>query len=223
MPSVPLPNFSKGEISPDLYGRIDTPQYSSALKTCNNFVVLKYGGVTFRPGTRLVGTTDDPEAASRLIPFRFSFDQSYALLFMHGIMRPIANGGFVVEQDTQITDINPLGLTTILTIPFHGYEVGDRLYLAGITGMTELNGRIVTVVGSTDADHIEIDVDSRDFENFISSDGTLNVGAPPAPPTPPVIPPVVLPPDPPPTTPQGGYDYEWRYGYYPPWYIPPEY
>ena len=53
--NLTLPNFSKGEIAPALYSQIDTQQYSAALKICKNFIVQRYGGVTFRPGTRFCG------------------------------------------------------------------------------------------------------------------------------------------------------------------------
>ena len=60
-----------------------------------------------------------------------------------------------------------------------------------------------------DADTITIDIDSTGFGAFISSNGTLNVGAPPAPPAPPVVPPVVDPPAEPEVGGGGGYDYRW--------------
>lgn len=47
-------NFSKGEISEELIGRVDVPAYQTALRRARNVVILKYGGVTKRPGTRLV-------------------------------------------------------------------------------------------------------------------------------------------------------------------------
>lgn len=209
MPRTLLPNFSKGEVASDLHGRVDTGQYSTALKTARNWIVLKYGGITFRPGTRMVGKWDDPGRPLRLIPFQFSIDQAYVLAMGQGIMRPVARGGFVVEQNTQITGIT-LGSTTTLTIPFHGYSVGDRLIFEGIEGTVELNNRFVEVVGVPNANTITLGLDSTGFGAFVSSDGTLNVGAPPAPPAPPVVPPVVNPPPPPDVGGGGGYDYDWR-------------
>jgi hypothetical protein len=208
-----LPNFSKGEIGPNLYGRIDTPQYAAGLKLARNFLVQKYGGVTFRPGTKLVGEWDDSENDLRLVPFQFSIEQAYVLTMGQGFMRPAALGGFVIEQNTKITAIT-LGNPTTLTIPFHGYAVGDRIYLYGIEGTVELNGRTVNVLTAPDASTVTVDIDSTGFAAFVSSDGTLNAGPPPTPPTPPVVPPVVDPPsDPDITIP----------GYDPPWWKLPEY
>lgn len=47
-------NFSKGVISDELVARIDVAAYASGLKRAENVIILKYGGVTKRPGTRLV-------------------------------------------------------------------------------------------------------------------------------------------------------------------------
>lgn len=210
MAKAALTNFSKGEIAPELYGRIDTGQYSAGLKVARNWIVQKYGGITFRPGTRLVGKWDDPTEPLRFFPFQFSIDQAYVLVFGQGFMRPVANGGFVIEQDTEITNIT-LGSTTTLTIPFHGYSVGDRIYLSGITGTTELNGRFVEVASVPDDDTITIDINSTGFGAFVSSTGTLNTSPPAPPPTPPVVPPPVDPGGEVEVGGGGGFDYEWRF------------
>ena len=194
--TVAIPNMSKGEIAPALYGRIDTGQYAAGLKRCRNFIVQRYGGVTFRPGTRLVGKIDDPTKPFRLAPFQFSIDQAYALLLGQGTMRPMAMGGFVLEQDTKITGATQ-ATQCVLTVPFHGWAVDDRIYLTGITGMTELNGRFATILAVSDASHVTIDVDSTRFAAFVSSDGVANSAPPAPPPTPPVIPPIVVPSEPP--------------------------
>jgi hypothetical protein len=47
-------NFSKGEIAEELIGRVDVAAYQTALRRARNVTVLKYGGVTKRPGTRFV-------------------------------------------------------------------------------------------------------------------------------------------------------------------------
>lgn len=215
MPRVALPNFSKGEIGPELYGRMDTGQYSAGLKLARNWIVEKYGGISFRPGTRIVGKWDDPSQPLRLLPFQFSIDQAYLLAMGQGIMRPIANGGFVIEQNTKITAIT-LGTTTALTVPFHGYSVGDRVFLNGIAGTIELNGRFAEVLTVPDADTITINIDSTGMTPFVSSDGTLNSAPPPPPPPPPTVPPVT----PTPTSPEvgggGGSDYDWERDYYVP-------
>lgn len=56
-----------------------------------------------------------------------------------------------------------------LTIVAHGYSVGDRILIAGITGMTQLNtwtARVVTVVG---ANEIVIDVNTTAFTAYAAN------------------------------------------------------
>src|SRR3546814_20854217 len=72
-------NFSKGELAPALHGRFDVESYSSAAKKVRNAFVLKYGGLSKRPGTRLVAEVLDAENDVRLIPFQVSLDKSYPL------------------------------------------------------------------------------------------------------------------------------------------------
>jgi len=206
---IPLPNFSKGEVAPALYGRIDTGQYNAALKTARNFLVQKYGGVTFRPGTRLVGAADGDV---RLVPFQFSIDQSYVLAMGQGQMRPVALGGFVLEADLKIEDASQSD-PCVLTISNHGYAPGDRLYLAGIEGMVELNGRFVTVVAVPTGNSVAIDVNSGSFTPFAASTGAVHAEAPEPQPVDPVVPPVVLPPPDPYVGGGGGYDYDWHSPY----------
>jgi hypothetical protein len=137
-------SFTKGEFSPALYGRIDLALYGLGLRTCKNFIVRQYGGVSNRPGFAFVGESKDSSKRSRLIPFAFSTVQQYALEFGHLTMRVIKDGGYVTEAGKAITgatQANPV----VLTIAGHGYSTGEDIYLAGLVGMTELNGRTLRV------------------------------------------------------------------------------
>ena len=195
-------NFSKGEISEELVARVDVPQYATALRRARNVVILKYGGVTKRPGTRLVAEVYDDSAPVRLMAFQFSLTQTYALELGQGYMRPAAMGGMVIEERLTIEGVTP-GATTIIEAAYHAYEVGDQVYFEGVEGMVELNGRVGRVVSVPDSGHYEIDVDSSGFSAFTGDTGgtTRTAPAPPPPPPPPVPPP---PPPPPPPDVGGG-------------------
>ena len=195
---VALPNFSKGELAPLLWGRVDAPQYSAGLRRARNFIVQRYGGVSFRPGTRLVGKVDDPTQPVRLAAFQFSIDQAYVLVMGQGGMRPVANGGFVLEDDLKITAITKAANAQV-TAAFHGYAVGDRVYFANVVGMVEINGRFGKVLSVPTANTFTVDIDSTGFSTFVSSGGIVRTGSPTPPPVPPVVPPVV-PATPPPDT-----------------------
>ena len=66
-------NFTGGEISPRLRGRVDLTKYTSSLAHCENFIVFPHGGVTKRSGTRFVAEVKDSSKYTRIIPFIFSF------------------------------------------------------------------------------------------------------------------------------------------------------
>lgn len=190
-------NFSKGEFAPELYGRIDIPQYGAGAKELTNFIVQRYGGATFRPGFELVAEVDDITIRRRMIPFQYSIEQAYILHLEHNEMRVLANGGYILEEDDLAIQSVAIGLQTTLEIPFHDFAVGDKLYFDGVEGMVQLNNRFLLVTAVPDADHVTVDVNSVDFDAFVSSTGILRVAAPPPPPAPPATPT----PAPPTTTP----------------------
>jgi hypothetical protein len=101
-------SFTSGELSPSLYGRVDFAKYYTALKTCRNFIVRQYGGVSNRPGTRYIATPKySGTKAIKLIPFQFSTIQTYVLEFGDYYMRVIMNGGYVLSGG------NPVEIVTI--------------------------------------------------------------------------------------------------------------
>lgn len=197
-------NFSKGELSEDLLGRIDVSAYSTGLKRARNVIILKYGGVTKRPGTRFVAEVFKDQGV-RLVPFQFSLTQTYALELGQAYMRVLAGGAKVIEEKLTITDIIK-GATTTIEAAYHAYEEGDEVYFEGIEGMTELNGRTLAVLAGGTADTFIVDIDSTGFGDFTADTGGLptRVGPPPPPPPPPPVPPPAPPPPPPDTGGGGG-------------------
>jgi len=137
-------SFAAGEIAPAVQARVDNVKYASGLKTCRNFMVMKSGGATNRPGTSFVGEVNDSDGGPvRLIPFVFNNDQTYVLEFGNMYMRVHRNGAQVMltaQNITAITNANPCVVT------YSGsdtYANDDEVYISGITGAigTYLNGR----------------------------------------------------------------------------------
>ncbi|KEZ00494.1 hypothetical protein AI27_02020 [Sphingomonas sp. BHC-A] len=187
------PNFAKGEIGPDLYGRFDVDAYGTALRKARNVFVLKYGGLMKRPGTRLVSEVLDASQPTRLIPFQFSIEQAYALEFGHGYMRVAAAGGLVLNQELQITAITNESQAQV-TAAYHGYSVGNRVFLSGIAGALgeQLNNRFFPVVAVVDAHNFRIGADTSGMAAFSgASGGAVRTSAPAPDPADPVIPPPV--------------------------------
>lgn len=199
-------NFSKGEIAPRLYGRFDVDAYAAALKRARNMIVMKYGGITKRPGTRLVAEVLDATRPVRLVPFQFSLTQTYALEFGHGYVRPCAAGGVVLAEELRLADVSNEPQAR-LTAAYHGYAEGDQVYLTGISGSIgeRLNGRFWRVVAVVDADHFIIDADTSALDVFAGATGGITRTAPPAPdPETPDVPPPAPQPEPPATGGGGG-------------------
>ena len=192
-------NFSRGEIAPHLYGRFDVEAWNSAVRKARNVIVLKYGGLTKRPGTEMVAEVLDRSSGNRLLPFQFSLTQTYALEMGQGYMAPMAAGGRIVEQELAITNITN-AVNAQITAAFHGYQVGERVYLSGIEGPlgTVLNGRVWRVVSAIDQNRFTINANTTGVGAFISAEGGITRTVDPAPPPPPPVVPDPTPPPPPP-------------------------
>ncbi len=85
-----LTNFTAGEISPRLDGRVDVSKYFNGCRRLENFHVHPHGGATRRSGFRFVALSGDQQGASLLVPFEFNAQQTYILEFGQG-----ASGGYM--------------------------------------------------------------------------------------------------------------------------------
>jgi hypothetical protein len=163
-----LMSFVKGEISPEIESRFDLPAYQTGLRQATNVKIKKTGGVSKRMGTRFVAQAISD--AAKLIAFQFNDDQGYALELGQAYMRPLALGGTVLEEGLLVTAITNAA-TAQITAAFHGYAVGDQIYLAGIEGMPDINDRFLTVLSVSDDDNFTVDYDSTASGTFTGSGG----------------------------------------------------
>lgn len=92
-------NFTAGELSPRLMGRVDIARYANGAKVIENGVVVVQGGVVRRPGTRFAAAAKFGNKTARLIPYVFNRSQAYVLEFGDGYMRIFQNGQQVVNGD----------------------------------------------------------------------------------------------------------------------------
>ena len=126
-----LTNFTSGELSPRLNGRIDMDKYYNGASLINNFQVLMHGGLVKRPGTRFIReikTSTGSNSGARLVPFVFSKTQAYILEFGHNYLRFYKDEGIIVSSGTTPYEIS----TTYTAAQIDGIEFvqsADVLYL----------------------------------------------------------------------------------------------
>ncbi len=136
------PSFAGGEISEAVSARVDVDKYKSSLYKCENMYVKTSGGVANRPGLEYVCEVKDSTKTVRLIPFEYNTEQTYTLEFGDYYMRVVTGGGLVLDSSalktiTGATAADPI----VVTSTSHGLANGNEVFISGVVGMTELNGR----------------------------------------------------------------------------------
>lgn len=119
-------NFTSGELSPMLFGRVDIAKYFNGAATLENFVVRPQGGAVRRTGTYFVAEVKDSSKATRLVAFSYSSEQNYVLEFGDEYIRFYRDGGRIevmgvpVEVSTpyQDTDLDKLYFTQSADVLF---------------------------------------------------------------------------------------------------------
>jgi len=102
-------NFTTGEISPRLQGRVDIVKYNNAVEQLENFHVLTHGGISKRSGTRHIAeikTSTGSNSGAKLLPFVFSKTQAYILEFGHNYIRFYKDEGVIVSSGTTPYEIS---------------------------------------------------------------------------------------------------------------------
>ena len=89
-------SFLGGEIAPAMLGRMDNALYQQGACRIENFVVEPTGALLSRPGFKYVGQAET-DGAVRLIPFRFSSEQTLVLVFTDHKMRIVTEGQWLLD------------------------------------------------------------------------------------------------------------------------------
>jgi hypothetical protein len=165
-------SFISGELSPLYQGQVTADRYKDGLKKCFNMIPCLQGGLTRRTGTYFVSEVKTSSKKTRLIPFEFSSTQAYMLEFGDQYIRFYMNNGLITLASVSITGAtaaNPVVITAVA----HGYSNGDRVIIAGVLGMTELNNREFTVANVT-ANTFELSGVNGTTYTAYSSGGTVS-------------------------------------------------
>jgi hypothetical protein len=133
--------FNAGEFSSLLLGRQDVKKYASALFVCLNAIPLTQGAWTRRPGTAFLQQCRHHDKAARVIPFQYSITQTYVLEFGEAYIRFFTNHGVLTKTAQNITAISKANPAVLTYSGTDSYANGERVYVTGVVGMTQVNNR----------------------------------------------------------------------------------
>lgn len=141
--------FAGGEITGEMFGRIDLDKYQVGLANCENFQVLPHGPVASRPGFQYVlhAAVSGVNGITRVIPFSYSATDTMVLELTNQKLRFHTQGGTLLEGGqplASMTSANP----GVFTIPAHGYTNGQWVFTDG-NSLWFLRGRFLIVQGAT--------------------------------------------------------------------------
>lgn len=139
-------NFTAGEISPRLLGRVDIDKYRSAAENMVNCYPLVHGGCIRRGGKRHVAATKFAAKIAILIPFTFSKTAAYQLEFGDLYMRVFTRDRAQVLS----APLTPFELAT----PYLEGELDGIHYVQGSSTMylAHVNHPIQQLTRTTDTD-----------------------------------------------------------------------
>lgn len=201
MPTAQQRSFTGGEVGPGFQARVDQARYSTSLKSCRNFIVLRHGGVTNRPGTEFICEHKDPTRKVRLIKFVFNSDQTYVLLFGHEYMRVVQNGvllesspgvPYEIATPYQESDLSTLQYTQnadLLTIAHPTYSTRElartghtswTLTIATLTAAVVAPSNVVATQGAAGAivfDYVVTSIAASTYEESAKSSNAQCTGA----------------------------------------------
>ena len=128
-------SFAGGEITPEMFGRLDLGKYQTGLQKALNFTTLPHGPAARRPGTRFIREVANSAYPARLIPFVFSATQAVIIELGHLTARFHSAAGTTLSPDvrsftyTSGSPADPVIFTFATPFP-----LGSTVYLTGMTG-----------------------------------------------------------------------------------------
>jgi len=118
-------NFTAGEVSPQIEARTDLQKHDGSCRKIMNGIVMVQGGITKRPGTKFVA---EAVADGILIPFVYSPEETFVLLFTDKLISIYSRGGTVVDEEgNPVTVETKYEFKDVANIKFA--QVADVMYL----------------------------------------------------------------------------------------------
>jgi hypothetical protein len=140
MPNTRVYNraFSGGEMSPDMYGRIDDVKFQTGAAIMRNFIATPQGPAQNRSGLSFVREVKDSTKKTRIIPFTFNTTQTMVIEIGAGYFRFHTQGSTLVTTGAPayklggvvtISVSSPAVVPSTVTLNGHPYQNGDRVVL----------------------------------------------------------------------------------------------
>lgn len=120
-------NFTAGELSPRLAGRVDLEKYYNGVKTLENLIVHPHGGASRRPGTYFVAEVKTSSKEVRLIPFEFSTTQAYIIEFGDQYLRFYMDNGQIESAGSPYEIATPYLEADLFELKFA--QSADTMYI----------------------------------------------------------------------------------------------
>ena len=151
-------SFSGGEVSPEMFGRIDDVKYQSGAAKMRNFIAKPQGPAANRPGFQFVRAVKDSTKKVRLIPFTYSTTQTMVIEMGAGYFRfhtqgsTVMNGSVPYElantyNEADLFDIHYVQSADVLTLVHPAYKPKELRRL-GATNWTLADISFTTTVTS---------------------------------------------------------------------------
>jgi len=153
--------FQGGEVSDELWSRLDLSKYPTGVTLAENYIILPHGPAQNRAGLRHVIQAKHSDFLMRLVSFDGANvdDVNWVLEFGEQYIRFHALGGTLLEEEFTVTDGVQAPHCRIY-IPGHNYVAGDWIYLdefsTSISFRRWLEGRYVVVTDAIAGESIRI-------------------------------------------------------------------
>lgn len=114
-------SFAGGEITSEMFGRVDDAKYQTGLALVRNFLIKPHGPATNRNGTTFVRAVKNSATKTRVIPYIYSISQNFCIEVSVGCFRFHTQGAVLLYGS------QPAWVTA------HVYALGDLAVNEGTT------------------------------------------------------------------------------------------
>lgn len=172
-------SFNAGEWSPLMEGHVNLERFNDSARTLQNMIPLKQGPVTRRGGTFFTKEVKDSTDDTLLFPFVYNIDQAYVIEAGDTYFRFFRSNAAITEAAQNITGITQANPAVLTYSGADNYANGNEVYISGVAGMTEVNGKWFRVANvNTGANTFELtDIDGNNINSTsytaYSSGGTI--------------------------------------------------